>query len=220
MNIKEKTYFSIGLTVFIIIAYYYLYSFVELASNNLCQKYICFEFPSLAEVLAIYVAIIGLYFVVTSLDAWKQQDKYYNTKKSMEYITQINRGIFLISRKLNDFYPIETAVLSHEELNFIKSEFKTIFKDTGIFEHYNNLDRHNYSNNLLFETEVLSISNKLSKIIFKLNQDINELKEIENLTPNRFKGELFQIYNRQRNSIAEVGNEIYKLNTDIKDFSL
>lgn len=220
MKLEEKIYGSIGLTVFLTIAYYYAYSFVDLYISKLCDKYVCFEFPPYADLLSIWVAVVGLYFVVDSLDAWKMQDKYLNSKKSMEYIQLINEQMKYIGYKLNNFYPKDSIVLRNEELDFIKKEFKKFINETEVFENYNHLDRNNYINNKLFKSEIEGISKKLSKIIFGIDHDVRNIKEIEPKTEKRFKGDLVNIHIKYRNDISNVSLEIQNLNKLIKDFSL
>ena len=93
MKLEDKIYGAIGLTVFLTIAYYYAYSFADLYLSKLCDKYVCFEFPPYADFLAIWSAIIGLYFVVTSLDAWKHQDQYQTAKKNIEQLYTISNKV-------------------------------------------------------------------------------------------------------------------------------
>lgn len=102
MRLEDKIYGSIGLTVFLTIAYYYVYSFVDLYMSKLCKKYVCFEFPPYADVLAIWVAIIGLYFVVTSLDDWKNQDKYQTAKKNIELLHTLSQKLELYNSEISN----------------------------------------------------------------------------------------------------------------------
>ena len=99
MKLEDKIYGAIGLTIFLTIAYYYAYSFVELYLSKLCDKYVCFEFPPYADFLAIWSAIIGLYFVVTSLDAWKDQDKYQTAKINLVKLHEIDSILLKFKNK-------------------------------------------------------------------------------------------------------------------------
>lgn len=76
MVIKNKIWISIGLGVGLTILYYYIYAYFQIWFDDLCKKNYCIEFFPIGDFIACYIAIVGLYFVVTSLDAWKNQYKF------------------------------------------------------------------------------------------------------------------------------------------------
>ncbi len=147
MKLEDKIYGAIGLTVFLTIAYYYAYSFVDLHLSKLCDKYVCFEFPPYADFLAIWSAIIGLYFVVTSLDAWKHQDQYQTAKKNIEQLytisntvgrlTNILRNLDEYTLKNPNIFQLSNAQPPIKHTNaFLKFQsFKTEYEIDELIEH-------------------------------------------------------------------------------------
>jgi len=89
MQVKKDIYKALGWTVVLTMSYYFTYAFVELKISDWCKNNICFEFPPYADILSIWVAIIGLYFVVTSLDAWKHQDQYQTAKANIKLLHKL-----------------------------------------------------------------------------------------------------------------------------------
>jgi hypothetical protein len=78
MNIRNKIFISVGLVLPVTLIYYLTYVSVDKLFSKWCKTNYCFEFPPYADTLAIYVAVVGLYFVVTSLNEWKTQEKYFD----------------------------------------------------------------------------------------------------------------------------------------------
>lgn len=231
MNIKEKTYFSIGLTVFIIIAYYYIYSFVELASNNLCKKYICFEFPSLAEVLAIYVAIIGLYFVVTSLDAWKKQHKFNNTIEAMKDINIFKKDLIHYIKNLNSILDIKEDPSSKSNLEAIKKKYNKLSIEAGFTDRFNELEKSIFIDKVILpehEKDIKKILALLDKVIRETSYQIFLIKQEENDTSfNHLKLRIDKMYEKEVLTIIKVHTDylkimqtgINKISRELNDFA-
>lgn len=149
MKLEDKIYASIGLTVFLTIAYYYAYSFVELYISKLCDKYVCFEFPPYADFFAIWVAIVGLYFVVTSLDAWKNQYKF---EEAVQTIKLFNKQLPIMQLVISHVHKLTNNSKKHNYADMFGAEqdFEDMFKIQDI---YNRLDElgdsiRNNKNNL------------------------------------------------------------------------
>lgn len=81
---KRKLMIVLGIILFLLpssILYYLLYSFIQNdGTTSWCQNTICIPIISLAEFLSISTALLGLFWVIDSLNAWKDQDAYYNSR--------------------------------------------------------------------------------------------------------------------------------------------
>jgi hypothetical protein len=182
MKLEDKIYASIGLTVFLTIAYYYAYSFVDLYVSKLCDKYVCFEFPPYADFLAIWAAIIGLYFVVTSLDAWKHQDKYQTAKINLVKLHEISSILLTFKNKLSDFdkvyvkyYLNSTSDNEITQTNSFKKyeEIKSILKIEDKIEECD-LDINTKSINL-FQSDFESCISLAKKYIHEIDKEVINL---------------------------------------------
>lgn len=182
MKLEDKIYASIGLTVFLTIAYYYAYSFVDLYVSKLCDKYVCFEFPPYADFLAIWAAIIGLYFVVTSLDAWKHQDKYQTAKINLVKLHEISSILLTFKNNLSDFdkvyvkyYLNSTSDNEITQTNSFKKyeEIKSILKIEDKIEECD-LDINTKSINL-FQSDFESCISLAKKYIHEIDKEVINL---------------------------------------------
>lgn len=88
MVIKHKIWIAIGLGVILTTLYYYIYAFFQIWFDKLCENYYCIEFFPIGDFIACYIAIVGLYFVVTSLDAWKNQYKFEEAVQTIKMFDQ------------------------------------------------------------------------------------------------------------------------------------
>lgn len=214
MRLEDKIYGSIGLTVFLTIAYYYVYSFIDLYMSKLCKKYVCFEFPPYADVLAVWVAIVGLYFVVTSLDAWKHQDQFNAAREIYKNIEETNDKLLNIQmllcthRQTHNYKDIDPK--SDLAID-IKKIFKDEFKKSNIFELSNKTDLDLYTTITLFQDDLSKINKLLRRIIFGIYSDIESL---ELRSANDFE----QIYIKHRNNISLMDNKLRVVNSKLKDY--
>lgn len=226
MKLEDKIYASIGLTVFLTIAYYYAYSFVELYVSKLCDKYVCFEFPPYADFLAVWTAIIGLYFVVTSLDAWKQQDKYNNSKNRIALLNDLKHKIeFDFGLKICSFYETnqgenEKKVLRMGlERDYIISSFNAYLEDTNILEDVRKLDRENYyTKNCLYQNDFDKVIELAYKYIWGCCNEIRKLNLTEDDTKESYQNSLTQIYKRHRNHEYYFKKSLNELNDKLNKF--
>lgn len=92
-KLRNKIITAFALTGVMSVIYYFAYSFVELNLSKWCKTNICIEFPSYADALAIWVAIIGLYFIVTSLEEWKGQYKFEKALQTFKKVKELSYGL-------------------------------------------------------------------------------------------------------------------------------
>jgi len=147
MVIKNKIWMSIGLGVGLTIIYYYIYAYFQIWFDNLCKKNYCIEFFPIGDFIACYIAIVGLYFVVTSLDAWKHQDQYQTAKKNIEQLytisntvgrlTNILRNLDEYTLKNPNIFQLSNAQPPIKHTNaFLKFQsFKTEYEIDELIEH-------------------------------------------------------------------------------------
>ena len=133
MNIRNKIYISVGLVLPVTLIYYLTYVSVDKLFSKWCKTNYCFEFPPYADTLAIYVAVVGLYFVVHSLDAWKHQDQYQISKQNIKLL-------HTISERLNSFnVKISNVRDFNKEVLFLNTQRNKEIIKTQLFSRYESL---------------------------------------------------------------------------------
>lgn len=187
MKLEDKIYGSIGLTVFLTIAYYYAYSFAELYLRKLCDKYVCFEFPPYADFLAIWSAIIGLYFVVTSLDAWKHQDQYQTAKQNIKLLHTISEELNSFNVKISKVRDFNKDVL------FLNTQGNKEIMKTQLFSRYESL------------MENLGIIQLVNDTDYKITQ----------MEKGLYQNEFNTIINLAHSYVTNIDSEIKKKNAEI-----
>lgn len=226
MKLEDKIYGAIGLTVFLTIAYYYVYSFVELHMSKLCDKYVCFEFPPYADFLAIWSAIIGLYFVVTSLDAWKKQDQYNNAKNRIALLNDLKYKLeFSFGYKICDFYnrpqgENEIKVIkTNLERDYIIARFNAYLEDTNILKELRKLDRDNYyTKNCLYQNDFDKVIELAYNYVGGCYNEIKSLSLTKEETKESYQNSLEQIYRMHRNYDYQFKQNLNKLNDKLNKF--
>lgn len=187
MKLEDKIYGAIGLTVFLTIAYYYAYSFVDLHLSKLCDKYVCFEFPPYADFLAIWSAIIGLYFVVTSLDAWKHQDQYQISKQNIKLLHTVSEKLISFSVKISNVRDFNKEVL------FLNTQRNKEIMKTQLFSRYESL------------MENLGIIQLVNDTDYKITQ----------MEKGLYQNEFNTIINLAHSYVTNIDSEIKKKNAEI-----
>ena len=184
MKIQEKVKIAVGLTLLVPVVYYFIYAFVDLYLSQLCKTYICFEFPPFADVLAIWVALIGLYFVVTSLEAWKNQDKYQTAKNNIRKIHDILDMIKIFNQEmknLNGMIKKDCSIGS----KFVMNEDKDI--------EYQNAYRFQQYEQYLNELKILDLIKDTKYAITKQSMNLYQQKFEEVIEPYRVCRRLFYL---------------------------
>lgn len=93
IKLRTKVGIALVLTALLSLIYYLTYSYIELYSIKWCKTHICIELPSYEDILAIWVAIVGLYFVVTSLEEWKGQYKFERAQQTFKKVREVCYGL-------------------------------------------------------------------------------------------------------------------------------
>lgn len=174
MKLEDKIYVSIGLTVFLTIAYYYAYSFVELYISKLCDKYVCFEFPPYADFFAIWVAIVGLYFVVTSLDAWKNQYKFQEAIKTCK---EFDKAPLILEQLLGEFYQLinDCKKYNYGDMYGAISDFDQMYESKNLSMRIFNINELiNHNKNNLYQDDFENLLNDFNIAINDMEHCISE----------------------------------------------
>ena len=226
MTLRNKILSAIGLGLILTILYYYTYAYFQIWFEDLCKKNYCIEFFPIGDFIACYIAIVGLYFVVTSLDAWKQQDKYNNSKNRIALLNDLKHKIeFGFGLKICSFY--ETNQGENEkkvfrmglERDYIISSFNAYLKDTNILEDIRNLDRENHNiKNCLYQKDFDKVIDLAYKYIQGCCKEIKTLSLTEDDTKESYQNSLTQIYKRHRNHEYYFKKSLNELNDKLNKF--
>lgn len=214
MKLEDKIYFSIGLTFFLTISYYYLYSFIELYISEFCNKYICFKFPTYAELLAIWVAIIALYFVVSSLDEWKNQYKF---EKSMKTINKFNNTIYILNFLENriNYMIINSKKNDLMDLFSIESDFnEQVLKEDIYLKIFELEEIINHEKNNLHQDKFEKLFNKFNMLVINTLSDVAE----SHLSESAYGSDYFADHNvnRRKKAVENIENILKKLRLESK----
>lgn len=93
MSTKSKIYCSLLIWIASTFIYYLAFVSSKKWLIDFCNKKYCIEFLPYGDFLAAYIAIVGLYFVVTSLDAWKEQHLFNNAIENLTRLTVFEKEI-------------------------------------------------------------------------------------------------------------------------------
>lgn len=158
--------------------YYGFYSYISNgATVNLCQNINCIPILSLPEFLSISTALLGLFWVVDSLNSWKDQDAYYNSRdislelKEIIYTCEIS--IIIEIMKLPDNMSLEE----------MRSNLKITLPTLGIGSPISNLCHKVEYENIYYREEFRELSGLVERVIFSMwdavDREKNDFKNIE-----------------------------------------
>ncbi|WP_421833026.1 hypothetical protein ACOQNK_17735 [Acinetobacter baumannii] len=213
MKLKHKILLAIGLGAFSIFLYYFLFVAVEKNSISICANFYCLELIPIGDFIAIYIAIVGLFFVVSSLNDWKVQDKYNNAKIRVAELNEISILIDDFSFKICAFYNYKTSGENQSKVSrlipnddYVRNMFKAYIEDTGILNRIRELDKRNYfSKDCLFQKDFDHIIEYGYKFINGCNKEIREMAKTQEDTRESYEHTLDLIYKNHRNE-----SEIFK----------
>lgn len=178
---------SIELWILFSVIYYWLYIYLIKFTADYCkiEPSYCIEFLPYGDFLAVYVAIVGLYFVVTSLDDWKHQDKFQTAKINLVKLHEINSILLKFKNSISNF--------DDHYVEYLKNSLSdNDIKETNQFKKY----------------KAIKCKLKIQEKIEECELDIKE-KNI-NLFQNNFESciILAKVY------IQELDEEIIKINNE------
>ncbi|HDI2995375.1 hypothetical protein [Acinetobacter baumannii] len=220
MKLKHKILLAIGVGAFSIFLYYFLFVAVEKNSISICATFYCLELIPIGDFIAIYIAIVGLIFVVSSLNDWKVQDKYNNAKIRVAELNEISSLIDDFSFKICAFYNYKTSGENQSKVSifvptdvYIRDMFKAYLEDTGILNRIRELDKKNYSSkDCLFQKDFDHIIEYGYKFINGCNKEIREMAKTQEDTRESYEHTLNLIYKNHRNESEIFKKDLAELN--------
>lgn len=174
---KLKLVFNIFASLTISISVYYLFSFkvYENSFQNLCSKYYCLELIDFSNFCGIMLSIVGLYFVVDSLDSWKDQQAYYNSR---DFLNELNnyladceyRSIFEVMHYISN--DASNQILNEEN----KIKIKGFLPSIGIGSEIDKLEGKIRSSAIHFEEEFIQLHELIYSMIKNMKQTVDNQK--------------------------------------------
>ncbi|ELW77047.1 hypothetical protein ACINWC743_A0621 [Acinetobacter sp. WC-743] len=129
----------------------------------------CVEFLPYGDFLAAYIAIVGLYFVITSLDAWKNQYKFEEAVKTIEQFDQQLPILQLIVSKIyqlvhecesNNYYDMFGAEKNFQDM----LKMQRIYERLGELQDYIRNNKNNLHQNL-FESNITDFEEAINEAL-------------------------------------------------------
>lgn len=225
MKLSHKILLAIGLGAFSIFLYYLLFVSVEKKLFSVCKKYFCLEIMPIGDFIAIFISIIGLYFVVNSLNDWKVQDKYNNAKNRVAELNELELLLLDFAIKMNNIYRQQN--LGRREsmafINFGETKHKKVL---GIFEAYmddsniidiiDTLDRNNTnSKNCLYQGDFDFIIEQAASYVKKCRNDAENIKEVEGELEDYYSDKFEQIDLLYRDHFNAFKDRLNTLNNNL-----
>lgn len=234
MQIKRDLCKATLLVIILSIFYYVFHAWNENTLNTYCQKYICFEILSFAEFLALLTAWISLYFVLKSLESWKDSYKFQRAIEAMKKVYELKP---ISDQYLSILYKLSNQLKKTKEHDLKSSfyleekEYDEKFDDLDIykkildFEYWLDLDKNiKYYNNFKkllneFNTMIMSAQTSIKEAhLSESNYGSNDANEIDIL---RRKASIkkvqlaFEKYKLDRQAFHKSFQKIYeKLNEE------
>lgn len=211
--------------------YYYIIQLIEWVWLDFCTNNFCMKTLSLAEFLALVVAVISLYFVVTSLDAWKKQYQFNNTIEAMKDINVFKKDLLCYIKNLNSILDIKEDSSSKSNLEAIKKKYNTLSSEARFIDRFNELERSIFIDKVILpehEKNIKKILALLDKVIRETSHEIFLIKQEENDTSfNRLKLRLDKMYEKEVLTIIKVHTAylnimqtgINNISRELNDFS-
>ena len=177
----KKIFITTFLVILLLLSYYIaMVGILKGWMNNFCQRKYCLEFLSLGDYVSILIAVIGLVFVVQSLDGWKEQDKFLNARNICNHLIRF--------KKLCEFELILLILERRNEMNQIasldeqKKFLKYIFFELELFKINKELGEMLYQSNCLYKRELQEIYKVLNQCLHKIFTNIeNEKRSFHNI---------------------------------------
>ena len=182
--------------------YYYLSMGIDNYWLDYCSKNYCMKTLSLAEFLAIEAALLGVYFVVSSIDDWKKQDQYLNAKQNIEQLYKIESKIKIFKGKALDLHNF-----SLDTSNIFPRKEHPNPQNTNMYLKYLGIKNSLNIDKLILDTEIDITKKMISLKQKKFENIITIAKDYINKIDKEIKKEDDSLLNQYR---------IEKTNTDNK----
>lgn len=196
------------LAMMILIMGYYLFT-VGVSKgwmDSWCQKIYCLDLLSLGEYLSISIAIIGLVFVIKSLNSWKEQDKFLNARNICNQLINFQTLceldlLILIGQKQKE---MDLLASLEEQKKFLQKAFFEL----ELLKIDRELGEKLEQSNFLYKNELKDAYKILNKCLHKMYSDIES-------QANNFKNIQSFLRIAIRDDIKEVSNKLNKINEQL-----
>lgn len=195
----------IGLVVMILLIFgYYLLMVAILKGmmNDFCQRKYCFDLLDLSDYLSISMALVGLVFVVKSLDSWKEQDKFFNARNLCNKLTTLKdlcdiQFLILIDQKERE---VSSLPLEEQREALLKIFFE--MKLFGLSEEISKILMHS---NYFYKED-------FNEIYSELNRKIHAMYNIIENEKKSFKNIQTVLHRAIRNEFQELNKKLFSIN--------
>lgn len=171
-----------------IAAYYFIYVLIQKQPSEFCDSHYCLSLLEIGDFISILVAIIGFGVVVLSLDLWKHNQKYLETKdlllSTKSLMIELKSLILINYKSLNINPSLKHNIDFHVKIAYINDNFERLrLENTNLNlllkEFQNCLNNYTKSPNQENKQILKDSANALYDEV-ELNQDIIEgqLKDI------------------------------------------
>lgn len=209
---KLKLVFNIFASLTISILVYYLFSFTvyENRFQDLCSKFYCLELIDFSNFCGIMLSIVGLYFVVDSLDSWKDQQAYYNSR---DFLNELNN--YLADCEYRSIFEVMHYISNDASNQILKEENKTKIKGflprIGIGSEFDKLEAKIKSSAVNFEEELLELYDLIYLMIKNMHQTIEKEKVTYKNVDSRLNIAVRNDLIKARSMKNELENKLSKL---------
>lgn len=233
MKIRNKIYWSIGLVIPGTVLYYLIFVLVDKLFSKWCKTHYCFEFPPYADSLAIYVAVVGLYFVITSLNEWKTQEKYFKSRANFEILSEMCAVLKNIDKDLLNLKMTDLSKHNKNDLlsfmSFTQGNLNNYLNEHLIFMHdkvkrkISTLEQEKEAivdkSNGLLQEDINKIFSAYSEIILRASIQLStRIEKKNNDSMEDYQQELDSLYTTFHDDIDNLLIKLEKLEKDLNNF--
>jgi hypothetical protein len=185
MQIKKDFFKALILIARLSVIYYLFYALNANTLTQYCKKYICFEILSYAEFLSCSIALISLYFVLKSLESWKDSYKF---ERAIEALSKFEELKMIGDRYLLILYELDTKLqkINYDDLigSFYLEEnlyrYKEKLEALNYYENIVNLEHWlNRDKNMAYYKDFKALFNAFQAILSCTRMSISEADLIE-----------------------------------------
>lgn len=170
---KRKLILQLLIILFLtIVSYYFIYVLVTKGfTDALCLNRYCLELLDFSDFFTIILSFAGLYFIVDSLDSWKDQEAYYNSRETLGELNEIilNCEIFSIA-DINNY----TNYKDHQEFSIEnRKEIKSLLPVNAINSNFDKLRSLIESRPIYHRKDFIELMGEIQKIINKMHRVVD-----------------------------------------------
>lgn len=220
MNIKKSFLKAILLLLFLTVLYYLFYAFNENRLSNYCNSFICFEILSLAEFLGLLTAWISLFFVVSSLESWKNAYKFQRAKLSIENFSElllISNRYFMYLNKLSNTIQRKKESELIGSFYFEEEEFNENIAELDVAYHQIQLQMWlDQDRNIKYYDDFKTLLSQFSMMIFNIEQAVSHAHLSESNYGDQYATE--NDLERRKKSVGKIKDAVARFKLDKEAF--